>query len=183
MAGSSATTTSPDRAMSERARLDERFIERPAIELVERSDRAIPGRGGNALLHGATPPRPMIGRNVITISTPDRLAARLIKKPRPDHDVIAIGAQCVARTGAIGRQVAKKTVQRGVVEGAVFENDGNVTIAARTSLLQRDHCSQLVHISTAGHLQTLPRTPSRSLNQPSQSLAARRPPRRPPPAS
>lgn len=81
----------------------------------------------------------MIGRDIVAISVPDRLAARLIEKARPQHDVVAVGAQRVSRARAIGGKIAEEAVELDIVKRAVPKDDRHIPVAARPRLLQRDH--------------------------------------------
>ena len=88
---------------------------------------------------GAAPPRAMIGDDIVAISAPNRLATGIAEEADPEHDVIAISPQRVARARAIGGEIPKEAIELAVVDRAVSENDRHVAIATRACLLERDH--------------------------------------------
>ena len=81
----------------------------------------------------------MIGEDIVAVSAPNRLAAGVAEKADPEHDVVAISAQRVARTRAIGGEIAKEAIELAIIDRAVSENDRHVAIATRACLLERDH--------------------------------------------
>ena len=88
-----AISPPPDIAMGERAGPDQAFQLRPSVKLLERSDAAVPGRGGDARTGILAPPRTMERIDIRARGGPDRLAAGGVQKPDPHRDVIAVSAQ------------------------------------------------------------------------------------------
>ena len=85
----------PDLAMGERAGVDQAFQLRPSVKLLERSDAAVPGRGGDARAGILAPPCTMERIDIHARGGPHRLAAGGVQKSDPHRDVVAVGAQRV----------------------------------------------------------------------------------------
>ena len=126
--------------MSERTGPDQAFQLRPSVKLLERSDAAVPGCGGDARTGILAPACTMERIDIRARGGPDRLAASGVQKPDPHRDVIAVGAQRVGRAHAVQRQVKEEAVEVGVVGNAVAENDRNVAVETfrRSTLLDGD---------------------------------------------
>lgn len=80
---------------------DQTFPSAPSIEAVQAGDGAIPGRGRDALPSFSPAANSMIGKNIVSVSLPYRLAAGFRKKTDPDQDVITIGTERVAGADAV----------------------------------------------------------------------------------
>ena len=120
----------PDGAMGEGNGSDEAFAHGPGVELGERGDRAVPGRGRDAEAGVLAPAGAVKGIDVGALGLPDVLAARIGEKAQPDDDIVAAGAQRVTRARAAERQVEEETVEIGIVERAVAQDHGHVRVEA-----------------------------------------------------
>src|SRR5271163_2306124 len=99
--------------------------------------------------------------DVSTLSFPDALAAGVLKKANPNHNVVAIGPKGMPGPHAVQRQIEKKTIEIAVIDSAVEEDHRNmmIKIIDGTPFLKRDIlCSStriVIHSVSA-----LPRNPS-----------------------
>ena len=78
--------------------------------------------------------------HVITFGFPDTLAARLLKKANPDHDVVAIGPKGMPGPHAVQRQIEEKTIEIAVIDSAIAKDHWNMMIKTIdcTLFLKRD---------------------------------------------
>jgi hypothetical protein len=100
-------------------------------------------------------------RDVAALSFPDALAAGLLKKANPDHDVVAIGPKGMSGSDAVQRQIEEKTIKIAIIDPAIEKDHRNMMIKTIdcTSLGKRDvfgSGSRIVIHSAS----VLPRTPA-----------------------
>ena len=91
--------------MSDRACCNPSLNLCPSIKLLECGNRPIPRCGRDASTDILAMASPMKRGDVTTLRFPDTVAARLLKKANPDHNVVAIGAKRMPRLQAVQRQV------------------------------------------------------------------------------
>ena len=155
-----AVTPTPRVPVGERGGRDQPLKLGPAVELLERGDRAVPRGGGYPEAGIGAPARTMENGHVRALGQPDGLTTGLGEEPHPDHHVIAVGTQRMGRAHAVQRQIQQEAIEIGVVKSAVAQNDRDVGVESvcRSTFLDRDN-----HWFAAGNVQPLPRTPTPDL--------------------
>ena len=72
----------------------------------------------------------MIRTDIIGIGLPDRLAARGGEEANPDQDIITVGAQRMARTRPVQRQIEEVTVEVWIVDLSTLQDQRDVGVQA-----------------------------------------------------
>src|SRR5579859_7407216 len=114
------------------------FVDRPAIQLLQRRDGPVPGRSGDTMRRLRPTARSMIGRNIFVAGLPRRLApAALVQEAQPGQHVARVGAQAVRRAQPQGWACPEETVEHHIIAAVVAENERD-TVAQRRVGRHRD---------------------------------------------